>query len=190
MEQHFTHLHVHTDHSLLDGAIKLDALVNFAKTNNFKAMAITDHGNIFGAVKFFQKCKAAGIKPILGIEAYLTEDVTVKNADNKYYHIVLLVQNDIGYKNLCKLISFSFHEGFYFKPRIDYKILEQYSDGLIATSACLGGHIPQLLKKQETEKVQKLVDWFYAFLAKIDSILKCNQKIKKNKKSVMHSCLH
>lgn len=166
MEQHFTHLHVHTDHSLLDGAIKLDALVNFAKTNNFKAMAITDHGNIFGAVKFFQKCKSVGIKPILGIEAYLTEDATVKNADNKYYHIVLLVQNEIGYKNLCKLISFSFHEGFYFKPRIDYKVLEQYSDGLIATSACLGGHIPQLLKKQETEKVQKLVDWFLRVFGK------------------------
>ena len=128
MEKHFTHLHLHTDHSLLDGAIKHDALIDFAKTHNFKALATTDHGNIFGAVTFFKKCKQAGIKPILGIEAYLTEDATIKNADNKYYHLVILVQNEIGYKNLCKLISFSFHEGFYFKPRIDYAILKKYSE--------------------------------------------------------------
>lgn len=160
MTKHFTHLHVHTEYSLLDGAITLPKLVKHAKQQGLKALAITDHGNIFGAVKFFQLCKKEGIKPILGIEAYLTEDVHQKSVEKKYYHIVLLVQNEIGYKNLCKLISFSYKEGFYFKPRIDYKILEQHSEGLIATSACLGGHIPQLLKSGQTDVAKNQINWF------------------------------
>lgn len=160
MSQHFTHLHLHTDYSLLDGAISLKNLIEFGKTNNFKALAITDHGNIFGAVKFFEQCKKAGIKPILGMEAYLTEDVTVKQADKKYYHLVLLVQNATGYKNLCKLISYSFQKGFYFKPRIDYAMLEKHSEGLIATSACLGGHIPQLLISGHDKQAEERMDWF------------------------------
>lgn len=166
MEQNFTHLHVHTDHSLLDGAITIDNYINYAKANNLKSLAITDHGNIFGAVKFFQKCKKAGIKPIIGIEAYLTEDVQVKNAENKYYHIILLVENEVGYKNLCKLIAYSFREGFYFKPRIDYKALKQYANGLTVLSGCLGGHIPQLFKRGEDEKVHKVVDWFLRIFGK------------------------
>ena len=160
MSKHFTHLHLHTDYSLLDGAISLDKLINYGKEHDFKALAITDHGNIFGAVKFFQKCKKASIKPILGIEAYITEDATVKNVNKKYYHIILLVQNKQGYRNLCKLISFSYREGFYFKPRIDYNILETHSEGLIATSACLGGHIPQLLMKNNQDAAHKRIDWF------------------------------
>lgn len=166
MEQHFTHLHVHTDFSLLDGAIKVEKLIEYGKKNKFKALTISDHGNIFGAVKFFQKCKSAGIKPILAIEAYLTEDVKVKKIDNKYYHIILIVENEIGYKNLCKLISFSFKEGFYFKPRIDYAILEKHSEGLIATSGCLGGHIPQLLKNDNYEEVDKVIQWFLRVFGK------------------------
>ena len=160
MSQHFTHLHLHTEYSLLDGAISLDKLIEFGQKNGHKALAITDHGNIFGAVKFFQKCKKAGIKPILGMEAYFTEDAKVKNADNKYYHLILLVQNDIGYKNLCKLISYSYQEGFYFKPRIDYNILEKHSEGLIVTSACLGGHIPKLLMANNIKEAEERVDWF------------------------------
>ena len=158
MSQHFTHLHLHSEYSLLDGAISLDKLIAFGKENNFKALAITDHGNIFGAVKFFQKCKKAGIKPILGMEAYFTEDAKIKNADNKYYHLILLVQNEIGYKNLCKLISYSYQDGFYFKPRIDYAILEKHSEGLIVTSACLGGHIPKLLMADNKAAVDDRID--------------------------------
>lgn len=166
MDQHFTHLHVHTDFSLLDGAIKVEKLVEYGKKNKFKALAISDHGNIFGAVKFFQKCKSAGIKPILAIEAYLTEDVTIKKIDNKYYHIILIVENETGYKNLCKLISFSFTDGFYFKPRIDYKVLEKYSEGLIVTSGCLGGHIPQLLKVDNYEAIDTQIKWFLRVFGK------------------------
>lgn len=160
MSQHFTHLHLHTDFSLLDGAITIDRLVDFAKKQEWKSLAITDHGNIFGAVKFFQKCKKAGIKPILGMEAYLTEDVTIKTVDKKYYHLIILVQNEIGYKNLCKLISFSYQQGFYFKPRIDYAALEKHSEGLIVTSACLGGHIPQLLMNGQDALAESRMDWF------------------------------
>jgi len=159
-DQYFTHLHLHTEYSLLDGAISLQKLVDFGKEQNLKALAITDHGNIFGAVKFFELCKKANIKPILGIEAYLTEDVAIKDAQEKYYHLILLVQNDIGYKNLCKLISFSFTQGFYFKPRIDYAILEKHSEGLIVTTACLGGHIPKLLMRDDNQAVQKRIEWF------------------------------
>ena len=160
MEKHFTHLHLHTDYSLLDGAISIDKLVAYGKQQNFKALAITDHGNIFGAVQFFQACKKAKIKPILGMEAYLTEDAKVKDPQNKYFHLILLVENEIGYKNLCKLISYSFKEGFYFKNRIDYAMLEKHSEGLITTSACLGGHIPRLLMEGKTEEAHQKIDWF------------------------------
>lgn len=161
MSQHFTHLHLHTEYSLLDGAISLDKLIDFGKKNDMKALAITDHGNVFGAVKFFQKTKKAGIKPILGIETYLTEDIHIKkDADKKYYHLILLVMNKQGYHNLCKLISHSYQEGFYFKPRIDYRLLQQYSEGLIATTACLGGHIPNLLMSEQRALVDERVDWF------------------------------
>ena len=159
MNKEFTHLHVHTEYSLLDGAISLKNLVKQAKQQGLKSLAITDHGNIFGAVKFFELCKKAGIKPILGMEAYITEDVHVRSVEKKYYHIILLVQNETGYKNLCKLISFSYKQGFYFKPRIDYERLKQYSEGLIVTTACLGGHLNQLLKTDQHEKAKELIDW-------------------------------
>lgn len=160
MEQHFTHLHVHTDYSLLDGAIPIEKLVDFAKKNNMKAVGISDHGNIFGAVKLFQQAKKMGIKPVLGIEAYLTEDAHIKNAQNKYYHLIIIVENEIGYKNLCKMLSFAYQEGFYFKPRIDYRLLEKHAEGLIVTTACLGGHIPSLLMANEIAKAEEYVDWY------------------------------
>lgn len=159
-QRHFSHLHLHTEYSLLDGAISLDSLVAHCKRLDFKSVAMTDHGNIFGAVKFFQKCKKAGIKPILGMEAYYTDDARIKRADDKYNHLILLVQNKQGYKNLCKLISYSYQEGFYFKPRIDQAILERYSEGLIATSTCLGAQIPQLLLNGDSAKAEEKVDWF------------------------------
>lgn len=159
MNNHFTHLHVHTDYSLLDGAIPIEKLVDFAKKNNMPAIGISDHGNIFGAVKLFQIAKKAGIKPILGIEAYLTEDARIKNAQNKYYHLIIIVENEKGYKNLCKLLAFAYQDGFYFKPRIDYAILEKYSEGLIVTTACLGGHIPSLLM-ENNPAVDTYVEWY------------------------------
>ncbi|MBT3455896.1 DNA polymerase III subunit alpha [bacterium] len=159
-DRHFTHLHLHSEYSLLDGAIKLDRLIEFGLQQKLKALAITDHGNIFGAVKFFQKCKKAGIRPVLGIESYLTEDVKQKTKTKRYHHAILLVKNKIGYQNLCKLISFSFQKGFYFKPRIDYNILEKHSEGLIATTACLGSHTNQLLMEGKEKEARKWIDWY------------------------------
>lgn len=160
MNKHFTNLHVHTDFSLLDGAISLERLIEFGKTNKFQSLAITDHGNVFGAVKFFQLAKKAGIKPVLGMEAYLTQDATIKDNDNRYYHLILIVQNQIGYRNLCKLIAYSYTKGFYFKPRIDYKMLAQHSEGLIVSSACLGGHIPKLLMAGHDAAAHTQLNWF------------------------------
>ncbi len=160
MSKHFTHLHLHTDYSLLDGAITIKKLVDFGKQHDMKALAITDHGNIFGAVKFFQTCKKEKIKPLLGIEAYLAEDARIKDVDNKYYHQILLVQNKEGYHNLCKLIAYSFQQGFYFKPRIDYAMLEKYSKGLIVTSACLGGHVSKLIQAGDMAALHSRLDWF------------------------------
>jgi len=160
MSQEFTHLHVHTEFSLLDGAIGLKKLIQQAKSQGLTSLAITDHGNIFGAVKFAQLCKKNGIKPIIGMEAYFTEDAKIKDPQNKYYHLILLVQNETGYKNLCKLISYSYQEGFYFKPRIDYEMLKKHADGLIVTSACLGGHIPKLINSGQVEKAKEQIQWF------------------------------
>ncbi|TET06102.1 DNA polymerase III subunit alpha [Candidatus Dependentiae bacterium] len=166
MSKYFTHLHLHTEYSLLDGAISLEKVVAFAQKYQLKAIGISDHGNIFGAVKFFQLCKKAGIKPILGMEAYLTEDAAIKDVHNRYNHLLIIVENAIGYRNLCKLISFSYQEGFYFKPRIDYKILEKHSEGLIITTACLGGHIPTLLMNGQEKEVRNRVDWFVNFFGR------------------------
>jgi DNA polymerase-3 subunit alpha len=155
--QHFTHLHLHTDYSLLDGAISLDKLIAYGKAEGRRALAISDHGNIFGAVKFFEKCKKAGIKPILGMEAYITPSIEVKNIHNRYYHLLILVKNKTGYKNLCRLIAASYTKGFYYKPRIDYQLLKEHHEGLIITSTCLGGHIPQLLLQHQQDEAKALV---------------------------------
>jgi DNA polymerase-3 subunit alpha len=166
MAQHFTHLHLHTEYSLLDGAITLPKLVDHAKAQGLKSLAITDHGNIFGAVKFFQLCKKAGIKPILGMEAYMAVDVHERIVEKKYFHLIILVENEIGYKNLCKLIAFSYQEGFYFKPRIDYRMLEKHKEGLIVSSACLGGHIPTLLMQEQETQAREQIDWFLKHFGK------------------------
>lgn len=151
---------MHTEYSLLDGAIRIKDLVKYAKEQEWKAVGISDHGNIFGAVKFFQLAKKEGVKPILGTELYFCPDVKVKNAKDKYFHLIVIVQNEAGYKNLCRLMAYAYQEGFYFKPRIDYAALEKYSEGLIVTTACLGGHIPKLLERGEHEEAGKRVKWF------------------------------
>lgn len=159
MSSHFTHLHLHTEYSLLDGAIRLPDLISFAKKQEWKAVGISDHGNIFGAVKFFQLAKKNGIRPILGTEMYLAPDVAIKNAQEKYYHLIIIVQNKEGYQNLCRLMAFAYQEGYYFKPRVDYKTLERYSRGLIISTACVGGHIPTLLRNNELKLAHEYVDW-------------------------------
>lgn len=142
----FVHLHVHSEYSLLDGACKIKEIPKAAKKLGQTAIALTDHGNMFGAVDFFKACKEEGIKPIIGCEVYLAPGSRFEKArinNLAYSHLVLLVKNEIGYKNLCSLVSLGFTEGFYVKPRIDIDLLREYSEGLIALSGCLSGYIPK-----------------------------------------------
>ncbi len=155
--QSFVHLHVHSHYSLLDGLGKIDELVEMAKADNAPAVALTDHGVMYGVVEFYQKCKKAGIKPIIGVETYLApgsrHDKSSQNERN--YHLVLLAKNQTGYHNLLKLVSIAHLEGFYYKPRIDWETLCQYSDGLIAMSACLAGEIPRLIVSDRYEQAKE-----------------------------------
>lgn len=149
-------LHNHTSLSFLDGAIRIKDLVERASELKMPAIAITDHGNMHGVIEFYKECKKQNIKPIIGCEVYVAPRSRFKkevNIDNQVYHLVLLAQNETGYKNLSKLVTLAYLEGFYYKPRVDKELLSQYNDGLIALSACLGGEIPQLLlnKPQEVE---------------------------------------
>ena len=144
----FTHLHVHSEYSLLDGACRIPELVSRAKELGQTAMAITDHGVMYGAVTFFKEAEKQGIKPIIGCEVYVAprdRHDRVHGIDNEYTHLILLCKNEVGYHNLCYIVSDAFTEGFYVKPRTDWKIIEQHSEGLICLSGCLAGDIPQKL---------------------------------------------
>jgi DNA polymerase-3 subunit alpha len=154
----FTHLHVHSHYSLLDGLPKIDGLLDRAKELGMDALAITDHGNIYGAVEFFKKARDKGIKPIIGCEIYQSLDkMTEKriNIDDKRYHLVLLVKDEEGYKNLTKILTKAYLEGYYYKPRIDEETLVQHSKGLIALTACLAGKVPKLILGNRIEEAEK-----------------------------------
>lgn len=158
MNKKFTHLHVHTEFSLLDGACRITELVRKAKELNMDAIAITDHGSMYGVVEFFKQAKKEGIKPILGFEAYVAQrKMTDKESDKdkNQYHLVLLAENQEGYKNLIKICSEGFVNGFYYKPRIDYDVLKKYSKGIIALSACLGGEVQSYLLDNNYEEAVK-----------------------------------
>ncbi len=159
MDKQFTHLHVHTEYSMLDGSSKIQELVGRVKELGMDSVAITDHGVMYGAIEFYKACKKEGIHPIIGCEVYVAPRGR-KLKENKFdatnYHLVLLAENQTGYENLIKLVSFGFTEGFYYKPRIDFELMEQYSEGIIALSACLGGHIPQLIIQNQLDEAKKV----------------------------------
>ncbi len=163
MEPIFIHLHTHSEYSLLDGAPKIEALIDVAVRNKMPALALTDHGNIFGAVSFFRKAQERGLKPILGSELYLAPKSRLDKKDKKdisNYHLVILVKNEKGYKNLVQLLTKSYLEGFYYKPRIDKEILAQYSEGLIGLSSCLKGEIPDLLLKDFIKEAENIASQY------------------------------
>ena len=154
----FTHLHVHTEFSLLDGACKLPPLVSRAKELGQDSLAITDHGVMYGVIDFYKECKKQGIRPIIGCEVYVaprTRHDKQHRVDNSPYHLVLLCKNNIGYQNLIKMVSMGFVEGFYSKPRIDRELLEQYHEGLICLSACLAGEVPRNLTAGQYDKAKE-----------------------------------
>jgi DNA polymerase III subunit alpha len=157
-ENQFTHLHVHTEFSLLDGSCKINELLARTKELGMDSIAITDHGVMFGAIDFYKTAIEMGIKPIIGCEVYISsKDMTDKRADksNFYYHLVLLAENNVGYNNLIKMVSKGYTEGFYYKPRIDIKVLEEFKEGIISLSACLGGVVAKNLLNISYEKAKE-----------------------------------
>ncbi|MGD2187471.1 MAG: PHP domain-containing protein, partial [Desulfobacterales bacterium] len=155
----FVHLHVHTQYSLLDGAIRIDDLLRRAAEFEMKAVTVTDHGTLFGAVEFFEKATAAGIKPIVGCEIYVAPRTRFDKTplDSKdLSHLILLVKNEKGYRNLCKLATAAQLEGFYYKPRIDKQILKDCSDGLIGLTACLHGEIPRRIQQGRIDQAEEM----------------------------------
>ncbi len=164
----FTHLHVHTEYSLLDGSNKIKEYVRRIKELGMESGAITDHGVMYGVIDFYKEAKANGIKPILGCEVYVAPnsrfDKELTGGEDRYHHLVLLAENNTGYANLMKIVSIGFTEGYYYKPRVDMEVLNKYHEGIIALSACLAGEVPRLIVKglyQEAKKcVQKYLDCF------------------------------
>jgi DNA polymerase-3 subunit alpha len=157
----FVHLHTHSHYSLLDGLAKIDELVGRAKEFGMKALAITDHGNLYGAIEFYKKATKAELKPILGVEAYLaprTRFEKTAKIDDQYFHLTLLAENEIGWKNLIKLITAAHLEGFYYRPRLDKDLLREHHEGLIALSGCLSGEIPRLLLENHPEEAEKALE--------------------------------
>ncbi|MDH3707022.1 MAG: PHP domain-containing protein, partial [Acidimicrobiia bacterium] len=168
MSDSFTHLHVHTEFSMLDGAARLDELVAAAVADGQPALGITDHGNMYGILDFYRECRDQGVKPIIGTEAYMAHDhrserpsrrgrVDDSGGDTEggkklYYHLTLLAEDNVGYKNLIQLSSRAFLEGYYYKPRVDWETLDDHSEGLIATTGCLGGQVLQALMKDDFDE--------------------------------------
>ena len=147
----FTHLHVHTEYSLLDGSNKIKEYVDRVKELGMDSAAITDHGVMYGVIDFYRAARAAGINPILGCEVYVAPDSRFDreagSGEDRYYHLVLLAENNQGYSNLMKIVSKGFVEGFYYKPRVDLQLLEKYHEGIIALSACLAGEVARFLTR-------------------------------------------
>jgi DNA polymerase-3 subunit alpha len=186
----FVHLHVHTQYSLLDGAIKLDDLVACAQEFKMPALAITDHGNMFGVIEFYKKCMAGGIKPIIGCEVYvapqgLRKKEPIKGLPDAGYHLILLVKDMSGYKNLMKLSTIGYLEGFYHKPRIDKEVLKKHSQGLFALSSCLHGEIPTLLLADNYKKAKELVEEYKSTFGEGNFFLEIqNHQIEEEKKAI------
>ncbi len=155
----FVHLHVHTEYSLLDGLARIEKLVDMTKERGWKAVAITDHGNMFGVLKFYETCILNGIKPIIGCEFYIAKDHKSRNTKEDIGHLILIAKNNEGYHNLLKLISTAHVEGMYYKPRIDYDLLKEYSNGLICLSACLAGHVQKLILQRRFDEAKKCALW-------------------------------
>lgn len=164
--QRFTHLHVHTEYSLLDGASKIPELVAYAKELGMDSLAITDHGVMYGAVEFYQECTKAGIKPIIGCEVYLAKGSHLDMTEKTRYHLILLAENDIGYHNLMRIVSKGQLEGFYYKPRVDKDILRTYSEGIICLSACIAGEVPRLINSGNMDGARRCVQEYIDIFGK------------------------
>src|SRR3989338_4867837 len=171
----FVHLHLHTNYSLIDGACRIDPLIKRAVDLKFPALAMTDHGNLFGAVEFYEACMKGGIKPIIGCEAYIAPksrfDKTGTGIRDSNAHLVLLARDEEGYANLMRLVSLSYLEGFYYKPRIDKEILARHANGLILLTSCLKGVLNVHLAQEQTDLARRELDDFIQILGKEDGYI-------------------
>ena len=166
----FTHLHVHTEYSLLDGSNKIKEYVARVKELGMDSAAITDHGVMYGVIDFYRAARAEGINPILGCEVYVAPgsrfDREAGSGEDRYYHLVLLAENNQGYANLMKIVSKGFTEGFYYKPRVDLAVLKEYHEGIIALSACLAGEVAGIFREECTKMQRQQLFVIRIFLAK------------------------
>ena len=171
-QNEFVHLHVHSEFSMLDGACRLDKLVDRAVELNFPSLAITDHGVMHGAVDFYQQAKRKDLKPIIGCEMYIApgsrfdRKANSRTGKDGYNHLLLLAENEIGYQNLVRLTTAAHLEGFYYKPRIDKELLEAHHEGIIAFSGCLASEIPQAIMRDDPDKARAALDWFKQLFGK------------------------
>ena len=157
----FVHLHCHTDYSLLDGACDIDQLMKITVEQKMPAVAMTDHGNLFGAVKFYNAAKASGINPVIGCEVYVSQQGHKTRSDtDRYNHLVLLCENQDGYRNLIKLVSSAYLDGFYYKPRIDHEALAEHHEGLIALSGCPSGEVPWAIRQDDPATARKTASFY------------------------------
>ena len=166
----FTHLHVHTEYSLLDGSNKIKEYVHRVKELGMNAAAITDHGVMYGIIDFYRAAREEGIKPILGCEVYVAPnsrfDRELTGGEDRYYHLILLAENNTGYSNLMKIVSKGFTEGYYYKPRVDMEVLQKYHEGLICTSACLAGEVQRYIVKGLLDEARRAARRYEACFGK------------------------
>jgi DNA polymerase-3 subunit alpha len=156
----FVHLHTHSHYFLLDGLSKIEKLVAFAKTDGKPAIAITDHGNMYGAIELYKKCKSAEVKPIIGVEAYIatrTRFDREPGLDGKRYHLTLLAKNYTGYRNLIKMVTEANLNGYYYKPRMDKNLLRENHEGIICLSGCFGGELARAIRNKDRERALSVV---------------------------------
>lgn len=162
--QPFAHLHCHSHYSLLDGANRIPAMIEKCKTHGMNSLAITDHGNLFGALEFYEKCRGGGINPIIGYEAYIAPgkrtDRSASRMKEASFHLTLLATNQVGFKNLVKMASKAYLEGFYYKPRIDKDLLEAHNEGIICLSGCASSELSHLLLTDQQEQAEQLLRWY------------------------------
>ena len=159
----YVHLHNHTHYSLLDGLTKIEDLVKFVKESGMEAVAVTDHGTMSGLIDLYKTCNDAGVKPILGLEAYVAAR-RLEDRDPAYdkerFHVTLLAMNDKGFENLCRMMTIAETEGKYYKPRIDHRVMEEYNEGIICLSGCMGSEISMAIRNDDLDKARELIDWY------------------------------
>lgn len=182
----FVHLHLHSQYSLLDGAIRIADLIARVKQYKMPAVALTDHGNLFGAMEFYSQVQAHGIKPIIGCEVYVAPGSQFKQSahvgDTTSYHLVLLCENEKGYRNLCKLVTRGYQEGFYYKPRIDRELLTELSDGLVCLSGCLSGEVAARLLVGDEKGALATASWYQISSPRNDTFSRSKRIASRNRR--------